>query len=437
MIPTRVTFPTYLRLLYQRKIIPDMPFWQALKSSRTANEIFGKVIEDQDQENYATALNVSLSDKSEWSDRTMLLSYYPTPDAIRNLVVLAANGKRSISVNASYTLKNLTRRAAWKDILSKAEGVYPSLKTVGTLLSESKYFDSSDGYRHEIVEESQDLILSIVENSESAPKLRELSVKALTAHSILGILNKRGIIQASEVTMRNKIIEQPYGDYRFNGLKENLFELMQADETTDRVAQRLEIIGRFEMLSRMTLENESNHQALVYLQDNKVIEKLQDISLKQEDVNTFLDAYKTVPALTNKLGELNYYELNYELYWEFVKQFKGSETIQLFNDLSTAYSSFPDQLINIIKLVGESGISRERALELPTKASEIFQAGLFPSSFLTTDEDIEFFKKMIVSYNSHKQNIGEVSRLVLGNLVSRDMALVFPKHAPALMQDKM
>ena len=399
MIPTRVTFPTYLRLLYQRKIIPDMPFWQALKSSRTANEIFGKVIEDQDQENYATALNVSLSDKSEWSDRTMLLSYYPTPDAIRNLVVLAANGKRSISVNASYTLKNLTRRADWKDILSKAEGVYPSLKTVGTLLSESKYFDSSDGYRHEIVEESQDLILSIVENSESAPKLRELSVKTLTAHSILGILNKRGIIQASEVTMLNKIIEQPYGDYRFNGLKENLFELMQADETTDRVAQRLEIIGRFEMLSRMTLENESNHQALVYLQDNKVIKKLQDISLKQEDVNTFLDAYKTVPALTNKLGELNYYELNYELYWEFVKQFKGSETIQLFNDLSTAYSSFPDQLINIIKLVGESGISRERALELPTKAGDIINTPIFdlamkfPDIFLQTDEALGLLRK--------------------------------------------
>ena len=58
----RPTFATHLSLRLQGRLnIPDMRIWQALKSSRTANEIFSEAIKDQDQENYTTGLNASLS----------------------------------------------------------------------------------------------------------------------------------------------------------------------------------------------------------------------------------------------------------------------------------------------------------------------------------------------------------------------------------------
>lgn len=436
----------------------DVIFFQAVKSSGKANEIFGEEIKKQDQDYYTEALNETLNKSlsllqvteqaynygslraSQQGDCLKLLYYYPTPDAIRNLVAIAATRNYSMSVNASHVLRNLTSRADWQDILAKAEEAYPFLKTVGPLLSEKESFDSSDGYRHKIVEASQDLILSIVENSASDPRLKELSTQALTAHSILGILTKKGVIRASEVTMLDKILEQPGGDYFISyDLKGNLFKLLQTGKTTDEVKQQLEIIRRFETLSRLILENKSNLQVVAYLKDDKVIKKLQDPSLKQEDINVFLEASKTVPALfgSKDPAKLEYYQPNYELLYELIKQFKGNETVQLFNDLSASYSSFPDQLANIAQLVGESGISRERALELPTKAGDIFQAGFFPIPFLDTDENIEFFKKMLVSYNSHKQNISEVTHLVLGNRISRAMALELPEQAPGLMQDKM
>jgi len=383
---------------------PNMELWRAMKSSGRANEIFGETIQQQDQKYYAAALDKSLSDtEGAYID---LLRYYPTPDAIRNLVVIAAADSQNYrTVHANWSLDTLSKQPNWKQHLDEAEAVYPSLKTARPVLESWNYREY--GNQPNIQQAAGDLASSLFEGNPVDQRLTELATVALPNHSILDILTKRNVIPASEAATLKEtgnLLERlsqetweksrqgdhsvPYIDgYSFkNGLRENLFILLNS-KPGEANEQQVEIIKKFNTLSRMILDNQQDYKALGYLDSGSVLERLQDPSLKPENVTIFLEAYKTVPALIS----------NHELLGEFCRQYEGEQSVLFFRDMASVYQGQEQQLDKIIPLVGKGVLSKERALELPTKAKSVLTSSSFsvavefPKLFLETDDGLEFF----------------------------------------------
>ncbi len=135
--------------------IPNMDFWRAVKSSNAANEIFGDVIRQADQKYYTTALDKSLSDTQGGDIDTLV--YYPTPDSIRNLVILAAADRQEYrTVHANWALSSLSRRSEWKQCLDEAEKVYPSLKPARAVLES---WDFGEHWNHPDIGGCQEILL--------------------------------------------------------------------------------------------------------------------------------------------------------------------------------------------------------------------------------------------------------------------------------------
>lgn len=383
---------------------PNMPLWQAMKSSKAANEIFGEVIQRQDRGYYTTALDKSLSDtEGGYID---LLRYYPTPDAIRNLVVIAAADSQNYrTVHANWSLDTLSKQPDWKQQLDEAEAVYPSLKTARPVLESWNYREY--GNQPNIQQAAGDLASSLFEGNPVDQRLTELATVALPNHSILDILTKRNVIPASEAAtlketgnLLEKLSQETWeksrqGDssvtviYGFSfkqELRKNLFILLNS-KSGEVNEQQVEIVRRFNTLSRMILDNQQDYQALSYFDNGSVIAKLQYPLLKPENITILLEAYRTVPVLVR----------NDELLGEFCRQYEGEQSVLFFRDIVIAYRGQEKQLDQIVPLVGKKVLSQERALELPTIAKDVLEspsfslAVEFPKLYLETNDGLEFF----------------------------------------------
>jgi len=402
LIFRRLSIPTW------GDYLPDMRLWQTMKASKAVNEIFGEIIRQQDEEYYTVALGKSLSDRDGYYIE--VLYYYPTPEAIRNLVLLAAaNVENYRTSHANHVLTMLARQPDWNQILDQAEAAYPLLKNARSLLISWNWDEY--GNQPDIQPAAGDLALSLFENPATDPELRELATAALPNQLILDILARRDVISSSEAGVikeaeellkklnqetREKHRQSNYSiphisdDSFRQGLRKNLFKLLQS-KPGELDEQQAEIIKRFGVLSRLVLENQQDYQALSYLTSGEVLKKLQDPSLKPADVTIFLEAYKTVPGLASS-GEL--------LLREFCRQYEGEQSVSLFKDMTEAYQGQEQQLIEIISLVGKNILSKERALELPTKAKSVLASPLFelavksPRLFLETEEGLEFLTQI-------------------------------------------
>lgn len=430
---------------------PNMDFWRAVKSSKSANEGFGEIIQRQDQKYYSTILDKSLSDTS--GGDIDALFYYPTPEAVRNLVILAAADYQNYrSVHSNWVLNRLQKQPDWVSCLDKTETVYPALKSARPVLESWTWTEYQT--QPDIQQAAGNLASSLFEGKNPVdPRLTELATVALPNGTILDILTDKNVIQPFDATIikdaqslldkfskeaikryqQNDFTDMNYAnEYSFKReLREELFALLRLNpgETT---GQKTEIIGRFSTLSQMILDNK-DPQALRYLTNDSVLKKLREPSLKSEDISFFLQAYKTVPGLST----------TFNLTEEFCNQFADKKDIDFFKNMSTSYIEITNQLVPVLQLVHKSDLSRERALELPTKAGDILSGDLFsvpiefPKLYLATDQDCEFFRKILSSYNHNSQDIQDVTPILAKGFISRELALAFPQQAPALMDSQM
>ncbi len=412
----------------------DIRFWQAVKSSNKANEVFGEEIKSRDQEYCSSILDKSLNPIEV--SAIQQLRYYPTPDAIRNLVLIAGeNSPSDPSREAGKALRYLSEKPEWKNILDHAEEVYPELKALRTVLETIVSLrDDEYGHYEEIHQSIQNFALSIFEDKTSDPKLKDIAANALSTYSILDILIKKKVVGKSEVAIFKEIEPQTRESLFSYRLRENLLDLIKDDKDLKKEdrQKKLEIVKRFEKLANKISENKSNNEALRFLQNDSVLKKIQDLSLSPENVNSLLSSYEAIPELIT----------DYILLYPFFSQFVGQETIQLFRDMITAYSAFPDKLLPVLDSVHEAKLTKQRALELPVKAEDIvsnefFPLALsFPNIFIATDQDIEFLREILTSY-PNKQDIRIAAIAIENNRLSRELALAFPKKASALMDQKM
>ena len=417
----------------------DMNWWNALKSSKSAKELFGESIRQSDIEMYATAMDKSLSD-TDGKDIEMLY-YYPTPDAIRNLVILAAADNLNYrTVHANWTLDNLSKRPEWRQLLDKAEKTHPSLKTARETLENWNYREYAT--HPDIKRVAADVAASLFEDKNIDKRLTTLATLSLQNDAIVNILAKRGVINEQEqnsivqaITFLRSTSEKTWlqykesdyktsyiSDHYFNdGLRDNLLSLLQT-EGGPVDSQKLEVIKRFDTVSKLVLENKSDFVALNYLISDPVLRRLKDPSIPITDLPAFLNAYKTVPALVRDSTLLN----------EFCKQFEGNRSVTFFKEVVAAYPEQEKQLDSIVTLVGNGKISHERALQLPVIATDVLSSPSFylavdnPKLFLETDENLNFFRKLTVEYRNQSSQLQHIVQLIADQKITQERALELP-----------
>jgi len=382
----------------------DMNLWNALKSSKTANGLFGEAIRERDVGIYTTALDKSLSD-TNGGDIDMLY-YYPTPDAIRNLVVIAAADRQEYrTVHANWTLDSLSKRPEWSQLLDEAEKTHPSLKAARETLEKWNYREYAN--HPDIQSVAGDLAATLFEDPSVDKRLTTLATLSLRNDAIVNILGKRNVLNEQEaqsigeaITFLRETSEETYNrsrdndyktpyvsDYSFSsGLRENLFYLLRPEGSVVDPS-RLAVIQRFDALSRQVLQNKEDFTKLNYLMSSSVVDRIKNPSTSIDNLPAFFDAYKTCPELLK----------NSNLLGEFCRQYEGEQSVLFFRDIVTAYQGSEKQLDQIVPLVGKKVLSQERALELPTIAKDVLEspsfslAVEFPKLYLETNDGLEFF----------------------------------------------
>lgn len=268
---------------------PNMRLWRLLKSSPTANEIFSDLIQTEDNKIYATALEKSLTD-TEGHDIDVL-SYYPTPEAIRNIVLLAAADYRNYrTVHANWVLSSFARRSDWKGILDKVEQVYPTLQTARPVLEQWSYGEQANNPQAQ--EAAKDFALSFIDGDQAIGRLKGLAIEALPNHALLDVLNRRGVVSETESNALKEAelfidrisgkVNIPYIDsYSLKkAIRQNLFNLMYPRK--DEVQGQVGSMRRLVSLSQKILDNQTNNSSLSYLASGEVVEVIANKQIQPE-----------------------------------------------------------------------------------------------------------------------------------------------------------
>lgn len=429
----------------------EIMLWNAIKFSKTANSLFGDYIHQKDSEVYEAVIKNSKR-YGDTNDYIKLFYYYPTPDAIKSLVLLATGeGVYYVRGEIRFTLDLLKQKPNWGQLLDVAEGVYPSLKPARELL-ESGVGSLTTSY---IRSAANDLLLEVIEDENVSGDDRQRAVHFLKQEvSVVNVLAKRGIINEQEqnsiaqaITFLNDIpsnmIDEPglkdsVFDINDSDMKDNLSKnefasefcvnlrehlaLLSAEQSGSVDPQKLEVIRRFSTIANLILENKTDINAIKYLTSDSVLNKSADLAISSSDLLVLLSAYKAVPSLSE----------NYDLCSSFCSYFKGEESVIFLKDLSANFSN-QTFLTGLYKLVGEEKVSPDFALKLHEKLSkDIVESQSnkvllqFPELFLQTDKGVEFFKSLFVTYYEEKVLLGKIANLVNNKDITQERALELP-----------
>jgi hypothetical protein len=382
---------------------PNMDLWEAFRNSETGNAIFGDKIKAEDERIYNRALEESLWDTG--GRDIDALEYYPRPEAIRNLVLLAAADRDSYrTVHSNLVLRSLARREDWGDVLDQTFEVYPDLSGARGLLEGWDY--TQDSNAPGIKEAVSKYALSVAGDERASYKLSDLAMRALTNSDLVEVLNKKKLIEdegASELkkaweylenleseSLGNFFTDEEADKYFYTyislerTLRSNLFDL-----TTGIKENKESGVQRLIKLSKSVNENKGNMAVLNYLTSSMVVEKVVANDLSDEDIEIFLSAYKDLPGLLKNSG----------LAVEFCNQFTGGKTVEFFAEMDAAYGDRKEQMVRILGLVRGDLLGKSRALEMPRVAPDVLSSENFslardmPALFLQTDDGVGFFMK--------------------------------------------
>lgn len=267
---------------------PQMDFWLAAKSSKTAREIFGEEIQKQDREIYTKALDESLTDfDGKYID---LLLYYPTPDAIRNLVIIAAADAREYrTVHANRLFCEFSKFPDWNNQLTEAIKEYPLLASTRPLL---ETWDFSLHHNHnEIRGKAKEMVLDVIRQNPENKKLIKLAIESLSNKDIVNVLIEIGVSKSSldSILEANDFLEKTphFEDYHFlTTLREEL-KVAASPDSNVPVQKLNESLIRLNTLSAEIIKNKEKHHVLNYLLSKEVVDTLVKIKVNPEYIFKF------------------------------------------------------------------------------------------------------------------------------------------------------
>lgn len=428
-----------------------MAMFDVARDSNVARAVFGETIERIDNQIYSTTMDKALSDRK--GGHIDMLAYYPTPEAIRNLVIIAAADSQNYrTVHANWAFRSLAKRKGWSEAVDQAAAKYPELKKVGNILED---WTHSEYWNHpEVKEVASDLALSLISSDQEIDqRLVQLSIEALPNEDVLSILVKDGVLSADSVlSVRNGVeLLRRYSEtpeereariakqfdsslYNFQSkVRETALAIRKASEN-DEQAKLPELMARFNRLGRVAEEWQKyseDFEMLGYLSTYDFLDIAEDTS--DEGLSLLFKATEYCPALTTKgdifLGFLK----------EHAEEFLNEEGLRFFHRISKAYSDYPDHKIKtILGLVPSAKISRDRVEELPVNASDLLEdehfslVTQFSELYLASSGGSEYYRKMSQAY-PEQDSLREFSFAVGQHNMPKEVALAFSGLAPLLM----
>jgi len=391
--------------------LPDVALWTVAKKAPSVR-VFGDAAEVLDKKYSETILGKSLTDlDGKFIDN---LYYYPNPDSIKTLVLLAAADAKSYrTVHANWALARLARLPDWPQLLDEAERKYPELRQTREALENWKVGEFQER-NPEVVERAADLAASLLEKEPENKLQKRLAEEALPNDRLIAILEKRGNVPPQDIEMLKKaeeITKNSAGGYTlcqsFRKLVHAAVEFVPPEGgTTDLslIAKGESSLVAILAIAKKVVEAGEDPNAMNFLTSSYVINStelfISDAKRgAPKDLDVFLSAYKDLPDLHKEPSMI----------MAFCEYFTGSETVEFYKRIYESYrekldSSDRDVVSGIARAVGGGSLTPDRAIALsgPVKTSrgevdflrmsrDVQQLGLCQAGiFLKTDDGLDF-----------------------------------------------
>ena len=300
--------------------IDNFKFWVVLRGSNKVRNIFGDEINRQDEIYYKEALSYSLFD--EKGTYIYRLRFYPTPEAVRNLVLMAGSSENKgyQKIHANSSLLFLKNKSNWPQVLDKAIEVYPNLKNLRLVLEnwgDNEEWVNFYNINPEIKSVISQFALSMYEGSKSEDKddertsniksrIRELSLNCLDNEVLLNFLKEKNLLSESDVSVfqqaENILVEyskdntpEDIEKYRYISRFKRSLNRMLLGLATKTNEEFNDYKNSLKKLSEIIVENKNDLNAITYLASEEIVDKLK--KLDQKDIEFFLKAYQQCPVL--------------------------------------------------------------------------------------------------------------------------------------------
>lgn len=359
---------------FGREVLPNIPVWDATKETSLVDQTFSTTVEILDQKYLDKILKESLSDR----EGTFIdnLYYFPNPNSIKTLVLLAAADFENYrTVHANWVLDKLAQRSDWDKILNEAENKYPELKQVRSILEswDSSNFSQTSSEFEGLVDE---FALSLLKN-EGKNEVQSFLVKeVLSDDQLVKILESNKQISSEDASYLTELISlisnNEIKDYDFKSLvRECLLKSVKIAEFKEYEVIKKELnkeLSTIISISKKIIKEKDNPDAFKFLSSFSVIQRIKSYINKTDskssdlDIDLFLESHRHIPGLGLYDSEL--------IFKQFCEDFKGIETIEFYKKLYQLFdyieglNEHSEIISKIAKLVGEVKLSPERAIEL-------------------------------------------------------------------------
>ena len=428
---------------------PEPKIWSAVKNSQPLHEVFGGFAKKMDESNYQHLISAVLHETT--GSCIDALYYYPTPETIKTLVVLAAadSGPQYSTNHANRTLSELKIRSPnWSGILDQTETVYPEIKPLRDSLEKWSQWEHT--HEPDVQKKGKELFLKIINDPKSSKELVDISISALPTKALIDLLAVKNITSCDNVEVIKKALEilenpprevvneliannQPLNQVDSNTISKSLrnFSISTLKEAfAGNIDQNSDFLKKCVLISDFVINNSLDTNALKFISSLSVQERIIHPKFKSEDFNHFMSSYKEIPALLT----------NYDLLYRFCACYSPNIDLASFESIYDAYKDHKNIIGLVVDFVKDKKISPERAIEIATNDMDIFSPETLPIV-------IDFPNKFLSPKGCN--NLRELSSVFAGNTKillelakihtesNHELITAMPKLAPVLSTEAM
>ncbi|NLG06681.1 MAG: hypothetical protein GX559_03240 [Candidatus Pacebacteria bacterium] len=443
----------------------DLGYFNAVKKSKTAQATYASLIKSFDDQIYTILMDQSLSDtEGGYIDK---LVHYPTPNTIKNLVIIAATDNDQVGyrlIHANAALKRLAQRTDWPELLEQAVQSYPELSQIRELLLNWD-FAEYENYPN-IKETSSQLAKRIYDDKSEDDRLRTMARNSLTNDTLVAETFTKGILSQEDVLAYQRasnlvltlsqvdddnlesIIEAH--EIRMNLLNwEDIFRnilknLNNADPQSDKYLDLLTNLRTFLYLTELWEKNQDNPKKLSFLTSYDFIGIVGSCggkhSVSIEDLNFLADAYDSYPCLNNNKNWRKFQFFQHKLPYFFNKS--GMDFYQKFDDKygDSTQASNAEALVKILSSVVDGKLSKNNALNFYEHAPKLLNKDHLilissPKFDFVSDEGLQFLTKFYqtcLENNSDQEISMEVLQAVGQGQIQPELSYDYIKILPHL-----
>lgn len=456
-------------LLESKGISVNLAPFDLLKKAKTARAIYGPLIEELDNNIYQILMDKSLSDtEGGWIDD---LTFYPTPDAIKNLVIIAAADGQGYRINhANRSLTILAMREDWESILDQTVESFPELAEAKELLMHWNYTEY--GNHSEIKKHVSELARRILDNDSEDERLRTMAQESLLNNAMIIEMTNKGLIAQEDALSYQQSYKVLFKLSQYDGddkespeaeqahhfsdrlysweyeVREVLKNLDRTDPESDKYVNLLNNFKRFLHLGELWVENQENEEKLSFLSSYDVLSlttgRNEKPKASTEQLTFLKDAYDSYPLFKDAKNHWIFNVFQYAPSY-FLNE-SGMEFFQNFynkyNDLDQEHSS--QALSLILFKVSEGKLSRENALIFYEQAPGLINDDLITNHHLSyefiSDEGLLFLQKFHQAYleTSYDQETLRTLLVAVGQgKISSERTLIIHEKAADLVENKI